>query len=286
MNQILGNTIARLRKERGMTQEQLANELNISYQAVSKWENGVSSPDLSNIKRLSELFGISIDELFGLTTRPEEHELPQIVSHSYVEQKTPEDPMETQDAADAQETVAKTDYCTQKLFELPWEDDDMLRVVAFRGKSLLSATEVSKRFFTRNNIVIEYRADVQNIYSLFNISCEKVYGNIEADGSVTCQDVLGHINAGGHVNCGRVEGSVQAGGDVDADMIGCDVRAGGDVDCSAIGGNVTAGGDVDCGDVGGNVTAGRDVDCGTVIGNVNAQGDVDCGKVGGSVTHG
>ena len=43
MNQILGNTIARLRKERGMTQEQLANELNISYQAVSKWENGVSS---------------------------------------------------------------------------------------------------------------------------------------------------------------------------------------------------------------------------------------------------
>lgn len=42
MNQTLGNTIARLRKEKGLTQEQLASELSISYQAVSKWENGDS----------------------------------------------------------------------------------------------------------------------------------------------------------------------------------------------------------------------------------------------------
>lgn len=42
MNEILGSSIMRLRKEAGMTQEQLANALGISYQAVSKWENGVS----------------------------------------------------------------------------------------------------------------------------------------------------------------------------------------------------------------------------------------------------
>lgn len=42
MNETLGTNIMRLRKEAGLTQEQLANALGISYQAVSKWENGVS----------------------------------------------------------------------------------------------------------------------------------------------------------------------------------------------------------------------------------------------------
>ena len=42
MNEIIGNNIMILRKEHGLTQEQLANALGISYQAVSKWETGVS----------------------------------------------------------------------------------------------------------------------------------------------------------------------------------------------------------------------------------------------------
>lgn len=42
MNDVIGGNIARLRKERNMTQEQLANLMGISYQAVSKWETGVS----------------------------------------------------------------------------------------------------------------------------------------------------------------------------------------------------------------------------------------------------
>ena len=71
MNEKLGEIIARLRKEKGMTQEDLARELNISYQAVSKWENGISSPDISNIKAIAQLFGVSIDSLFGLELLPE-----------------------------------------------------------------------------------------------------------------------------------------------------------------------------------------------------------------------
>ena len=71
MNNILGENIARLRKEKGMTQEDLARELNISYQAVSKWENGISSPDISNIKLLAQFFGVSIDMLFGLELLPD-----------------------------------------------------------------------------------------------------------------------------------------------------------------------------------------------------------------------
>ena len=57
----IGQTIAKLRKERGMTQEQLARQLYVSRQAVSKWETGSAQPDLDNIRALSEFFGVSSD---------------------------------------------------------------------------------------------------------------------------------------------------------------------------------------------------------------------------------
>ena len=68
MNETLGTNIMRLRKEAGLTQEQLANALGISYQAVSKWENGVSCPDISTLPLIADLFGVSIDSLFGRET--------------------------------------------------------------------------------------------------------------------------------------------------------------------------------------------------------------------------
>ena len=60
-----GAMISRLRKERGMTQLQLADALGISFQAVSNWERGQSMPDISKLPELAELFGTSIDELLG-----------------------------------------------------------------------------------------------------------------------------------------------------------------------------------------------------------------------------
>lgn len=61
-NQVtIGQTIAKLRKENGLTQEQLAQKLYVSRQAVSKWETGSAQPDLDNIRALSEYFGVSTD---------------------------------------------------------------------------------------------------------------------------------------------------------------------------------------------------------------------------------
>lgn len=65
MNNI-GEKIAQLRKQFGMTQEQLAEKLSISSQAVSKWETGVTSPDISLLPQIAETFHISIDELLGI----------------------------------------------------------------------------------------------------------------------------------------------------------------------------------------------------------------------------
>ena len=61
----LGLTISKLRKEKGMTQEELAEKVNVSAQAVSKWENDISMPDISVLPVLAEIFDISIDELLG-----------------------------------------------------------------------------------------------------------------------------------------------------------------------------------------------------------------------------
>ena len=61
----LGLTISKLRKEKGMTQEELAEKVNISAQAVSKWENDISMPDISVLPVLAEIFDVSIDELLA-----------------------------------------------------------------------------------------------------------------------------------------------------------------------------------------------------------------------------
>ncbi len=63
MNETIGNRITKHRKEKGMTQEELANQLGVSSQAVSKWENDVSCPDISLLPQLCRLLGITADEL-------------------------------------------------------------------------------------------------------------------------------------------------------------------------------------------------------------------------------
>jgi len=65
MKNIVGENIARYRKEKGLTQEQIANKLNITCQAVSKWENGHSTPDISLFPSLASLLSVSIDKIMG-----------------------------------------------------------------------------------------------------------------------------------------------------------------------------------------------------------------------------
>ncbi|MGN1421554.1 MAG: helix-turn-helix domain-containing protein [Eubacterium sp.] len=62
-SQQLGKNIAALRKEKGMTQEELAQMLGVSPQAVSKWENLTSCPDIALLPDIAEIFGVTVDEL-------------------------------------------------------------------------------------------------------------------------------------------------------------------------------------------------------------------------------
>ena len=67
MNIELGKKIKVFRMDRNMTQELLAESLNVSPQAISKWENGVSAPDIGMLPAISVVFGVTIDDLFSLT---------------------------------------------------------------------------------------------------------------------------------------------------------------------------------------------------------------------------
>lgn len=63
----LANRLAELRKNKGLSQEELADKLHVSRQAVSKWERGEASPDTDNLIELAKIYGISLDELVGLS---------------------------------------------------------------------------------------------------------------------------------------------------------------------------------------------------------------------------
>ena len=68
MKETFGQRLSRIRKEIGYTQEEIASRITISPQAVSKWENDISSPDILVLSSLADILGVSVDELLG---RPE-----------------------------------------------------------------------------------------------------------------------------------------------------------------------------------------------------------------------
>jgi len=63
MNISIANKLLELRKEKNLSQEELADQIGVSRQAVSKWERAESSPDLDNLIELAKLYDISLDEL-------------------------------------------------------------------------------------------------------------------------------------------------------------------------------------------------------------------------------
>lgn len=66
----LGENLQRLRKEKGLSQEEVARRLYVSRQSVSKWELDQSEPGVAYLKSLAELYGVTLDELAGVSPSP------------------------------------------------------------------------------------------------------------------------------------------------------------------------------------------------------------------------
>ena len=224
--QNLNKNIAELRKAAGLTQEALASQLGLSYQAVSKWENCQSCPDVLLLPRLAEIFGVSIDALFGLE-KPEQAMVP----------------------------VAEPQSA------LPWEDDEGIYMVVYQGHHLIT-DEPAELHPRLKELPFVWKGPALNVNSVLNLRVNGVVkGDASAGGSITCEAIGGSANAGTNVTCDGVGGDVTAGGNVACDEIYGSVEAGGSVSCDAVGGNVSAGTSVTCDAIGGSVCAAGTVIC-------------------------
>lgn len=79
MAKTIGNIIRELRCSRNLTQEQLAENLNITAQAISKWENNIGMPDISQVVPIAHFFGVSTDVLFGVEEKMDVDEVQALI---------------------------------------------------------------------------------------------------------------------------------------------------------------------------------------------------------------
>ena len=82
MKETMGQIIRRLRKERNLTQDELAEQLGVTFQAISKWENDTGMPDISQIIPLATVFNVSTDVLFGICGRNDVEEVNKIIEQA------------------------------------------------------------------------------------------------------------------------------------------------------------------------------------------------------------
>ncbi|MBR3422976.1 MAG: helix-turn-helix domain-containing protein [Clostridia bacterium] len=231
----INEQISQLRRQAGMTQEELAVKLGVTNQAVSKWESAQCCPDIALLPDIARLFGLTVDEL--LTGAPAEKpvggDLPDVL-----------------------------------------KNDGVIRVLQFKGRELIRWDKREENG-EKNTIKLEFpesgdKAHIEiygNVESEGNVNCGNVGGDVQACGGVNCGNVGSDVQAGGDLNCGNVGDYVEADGDVACGNVDGNVNAGEDVTVDTVYGDVSAGGDVKAGTVNGDVSAGGDVRCETLNGD-------------------
>jgi len=192
----MGNTIAYYRKQLGLTQEALAQKLNVTNQAVSKWELDQACPDIQLLPLLADIFGITVDELFG---RKE-------TGASFADTGWPDDGV-----------LRVVVYEGRKLICGGEAQKDFLVELREDVREILSAVSVNC-------------GDVEgNVLANGNLNCGDVGGAVDAGGNINCGDVDGDVDAGASVACGDVDGDVDAGANVTCAAVEGSVDAGGTV---------------------------------------------------------
>lgn len=226
----LGNRITELRRKIGFTQEQLADKLGLTYQAVSKWENDLSCPDILLLPDLARLLGISIDALLGQ---------PSPTTAIKKDATLPDDQTLRLVLFRGQHLLQKEDGSTGDLtFTLHGEALNVVSQCSIICDSISNGATASG-----------------------DIKSGDICGDVQAGGTVKCGDVAGHVQAAGDVACGDVSGHLDASGAVQCGDVSGNATAKGDIYCGDVGGDATASGNMACGDVGGDVQAGNALSC-------------------------
>lgn len=209
--------VRRLRKASGMSQEELAAKLGVSAQAVSKWECGMSYPDIDMLLGLADFFGVTVDSLL----RGEA------------------------ETADALPNLG----C-----DLP--DDGKLRVVQFMGQRMLSVDDIDPENVIPLHIGSDGDTVNVEIWGSADIDGD-VGGNVTVNATDIRRGILNIGNRGAvcNVSCGNVGGDIHTGaGNVTCGNVDSNVHTGaGNVKCGDVVGDVSTGaGNITCGDISGN----------------------------------
>ena len=213
VNEIVCSNIVELRKKRGLSQEALAGMLGVTFQAVSKWENQLSCPDIALIPKIAEIFQVSIDFLFGkangkavderLTEWPNDENLYAVIFQGH--------------------RMLKEEEITEGLSEIELKyDGDM------QGMSIQSCFNITCGDVTGSNIQAGTHitcGDVtgSSVQSEAHITCGDVTGcNIQAGANITAADITGcdNICSGTHISAlDIICNKINAGTHINADSI-------------------------------------------------------------------
>ena len=217
VNIVLAANILNHRKKCGLSQEELAKKLGVTFQAVSKWENAKAAPDITFLLIMADIFGCYIDELFSREVKTEIH----------------------------------YDLCA----ELPWHDDDTIRGVVFLGKKMLQKTDNLIDKFTfeivgdAKSVQVGCNLMVEgNVSGGANCNGEMtVGGNFSGGGNVSKNLTVGGNYSGG-TNCTDLTVARNFSGDINAKNI----TVVGNIDAKTISGDVVCN-ELKCEKVEGNV---------------------------------
>ena len=107
------NRLYELRKQHGYSQDELADKLNVSRQAISKWERSESSPDTDNLIALARLYGVSLDELLNYTPTNTSADTKDSDAQT-TDGNSENNSQSTQSTVNDDKTDAKTFFCANK----------------------------------------------------------------------------------------------------------------------------------------------------------------------------
>ncbi|MCM1523607.1 MAG: helix-turn-helix domain-containing protein [Ruminococcus sp.] len=231
MEIVIGSIIRKLRGEKSLSQETLAEKAGVTVQAVSKWENGLSCPDIALIPELADFFGVSCDYLLTGSERQRKELLP-------------DDGVLRIVFALGGRILTAEEYkkdCPIKAVFPPAAEQPALSVEVHGSLSV--------------------EGDINgSVTAGDGVNCGNVGGDVSAGDGVNCGNVGGDVSAGDGVNCGSAGGDVSAGDSVNCGSVGGDVTAGDGISCGNVGGDVLeCGGDIYCTDIKGDVKCEGDI---------------------------
>lgn len=241
VNIVLAGNILKYRKKSGLSQDELAKRLGVTFQAVSKWENAKAAPDIAFLPIMADIFGCYIDDLFSRDVKTEIH----------------------------------YDLCT----EFPWADDSVIRGVVCEGRKILQCDPLIDRFTFEVIGEAKNVWSDRNIEVNGNVSSGcKAGGNITVKGCVSggCNSgadivVSGPLSGGCNTNGDiTVSGHLSGGCNVCGDIT-CGGNLSGDINCK---GTLTVKGNVESETIKGSVVC-NSLQCDEIKGNVTINSHID-----------